>query len=503
MNFLRGAMILTLAGTAVKIIGSINRILLSRLLGGEGIGLYQMAYPVYLLFTAIASAGIPIAVSILVGEKIAIGAKGELCSLRKILLKTLLVAGVCLALLVAGSAGWLVETGFISDERAYYGILAVTPAIFLSLLLGGMRGYFQGFQMMTPTAVSQITEQFFRVTFMLAAAYLLLPYGLEYAAAGAAGGAGVGAVFGIIVLLLFYKKVDDENYGKNILIKQSDLIKRFLTLAVPISLSNLTIPLTAVLDMFLVPHCLLKAGYSGVETTTMFGYLAGMAQPLVLLAIIPVTAIVFSMVPTLANLRGKSDVAGALHTVNSALKWVLVITVPAGIGMSALGGQLSELLYAAPMATDAMVHTGPAIFLLGLLQISSAVLQGAGKVNIPLYNLAAGMVVKIVFVMFYANNIVECAWGTNLHYAVTVILNLGVLFFYGYRFQLWLWLRIICSASIMGIGLLFIHGFLAEIFGYNVATVASLLTATMLYGLLLLLFRVVTLKEIKDIRLNK
>ncbi|MBQ7317908.1 MAG: oligosaccharide flippase family protein, partial [Phascolarctobacterium sp.] len=70
-KFLRGALILTLAGLMVKVIGSVNRILLSRLLGGEGIGLYQMAYPVYLLLVAISSAGIPIAISIIVAEKLA------------------------------------------------------------------------------------------------------------------------------------------------------------------------------------------------------------------------------------------------------------------------------------------------------------------------------------------------------------------------------------------------------------------------------------------------
>ena len=70
-TFLKGALILTVAGFMVKVIGSVNRIILSRLLGGEGIGLYQMAYPVYLLMLSICSAGVPIAVSIIVAEKIA------------------------------------------------------------------------------------------------------------------------------------------------------------------------------------------------------------------------------------------------------------------------------------------------------------------------------------------------------------------------------------------------------------------------------------------------
>ena len=71
-TFIRGAMILTIAGIIVKIIGAVNRILLSRLLGGEGIGLYQMAYPIYLLALSISSAGLPVAISIMVAEKNAI-----------------------------------------------------------------------------------------------------------------------------------------------------------------------------------------------------------------------------------------------------------------------------------------------------------------------------------------------------------------------------------------------------------------------------------------------
>ena len=71
-KFLKGALILTVAGIIVKVIGSVNRILLSRLLGGEGIGLYQMAYPIYLLALSISSAGIPVAISIMVSEKAAL-----------------------------------------------------------------------------------------------------------------------------------------------------------------------------------------------------------------------------------------------------------------------------------------------------------------------------------------------------------------------------------------------------------------------------------------------
>lgn len=202
-KFLRGAMILTMAGLMVKILGSVNRILLSRLLGGEGIGLYQMAYPVFLLMLSVSSAGIPIAISIIVSEKVAKGQFKAAEQVFKISLGLMVVTGLCFALTLFFGAGWLVESGFVRDPRAYYGLIALTPAVFFSTILASFRGYFQGYQMMTPPAVSQILEQFTRVVTMVVLAYCLLPYGLEYAAAGAAFGAVPGAITGLIVLSFF------------------------------------------------------------------------------------------------------------------------------------------------------------------------------------------------------------------------------------------------------------------------------------------------------------
>ena len=183
-KFLHGAMILTLAGLVVKIIGSVNRILLSRLLGGEGIGLYQMAYPVYLLLLAISSAGIPVAISIVVSRYLAKDDVGNVRRVFHVSLRLMSLLGLVLALALVLAAGWLVDSGGIKDGRAYYSLVALAPAVFFGTVLASFRGLFQGHQLMTPPAVSQILEQFIRVVTMVVLAYVLLPYGLEYAAAG-------------------------------------------------------------------------------------------------------------------------------------------------------------------------------------------------------------------------------------------------------------------------------------------------------------------------------
>ena len=292
-KFLKGALILTVAGLLVKVIGSVNRILLSRLLGGEGIGLYQMAYPFYLLMLSICSAGVPVAVSIIVAEKVAKNDYAQAHRIFKVTLGLMAVFGLLFALILYGFAGYLVNSGWIRDSRAYYALVVLTPAVFFSSILASFRGYFQGYQMMTPPAVSQILEQLVRVLVMIGLAWFLLPRGLEYAAAGAAFGAVPGGLTGLAVLTWFYRKARKEwkqkIAGQIATVEESVgfIAWRLVRLAVPVSCANLLIPVTSSIDMLLVPNGLGRAGFGVEAATTLFGYLTGMAQPLLMMATIP------------------------------------------------------------------------------------------------------------------------------------------------------------------------------------------------------------------------
>ena len=271
-TFLRGALILTVAGIVVKLIGSVNRILLSRLLGGEGIGLYQMAYPIYLLALSVSSAGIPVAISILVAERVALSDYRGANRVFRIALALLTFTGVLFTILLYTGAGWLIEEQFVRDPRAYYALAALAPAIFFVTVLSSYRGYFQGLQMMTPTAVSQIFEQLLRVITMIALAFMLLPYGLEYAAAGASFGAGPGAMAGLAVLIYFYMR--QRSQFKEKMATQPDLppqsswriISRIVKLALPVSLANIMLPVVSSIDLFIVPARLEAAGYTRLVT---------------------------------------------------------------------------------------------------------------------------------------------------------------------------------------------------------------------------------------------
>ncbi|MEE0484256.1 MAG: oligosaccharide flippase family protein, partial [Megasphaera elsdenii] len=252
-SFLRGAMVLTMAGIVVKILGGLNRILLSRLLGGEGIGLYQMAYPVYILLLSIIGAGIPIAVSIMIAEE---AAKGHYSGVRRIFHVTLafmtVVAVVCGLALPFGAHG-LVTMGIVRDSRAFPALAVLAPALSLSVVACCFRGYFQGLQLMTPTALSQMVDQFVRVCTMLVLAWLLLPKGLEWAAAGAAFGAVPGAAAGLLLITFLYYRYSrqpmPEDDGVFRVQSPRRIIRRLIVLAVPVAAANMLLPAVASIDL--------------------------------------------------------------------------------------------------------------------------------------------------------------------------------------------------------------------------------------------------------------
>lgn len=510
-TFLKGAMILTVAGVIVKVIGSVNRILLSRLLGGEGIGLYQMAYPIYLLALSISSAGIPVAISIIVAEKIARRDYRGANRVFRISLIVLAVTGVLFTLLLYFGAGWLIEHQFVRDPRAYYAIAALAPAIFFVTILSSYRGYFQGMQMMTPTAVSQIAEQFIRVVTMIFFAYILLPRGLEYAAAGASFGAGPGAAAGLLVLLYFYwrhRPALKYNIDTQPPIKQESgisIISRVVRLALPVSLANIMIPVVSNIDLLIVPARLEAAGYTVEQATELFGYLTGMAVPLVNLATILTASLAASLVPAVSEAYTLGDKSRIYQRIATATRVASLITIPSFIGMCLLATPISQMLYGTPNAGTPIAILSMGIFLLGLHQVTTGILQGLGHTAIPVVNMVISAVIKTVMswtlTAMPAFGIIGAAWATNADFGVAAVLNMYFVYRYtGFAFEWKGMLKITAAAAVMGGSVLLAYDFLmVKTLSNSLATLASIGLGGSVYGIVLLLVGGITGRDIERI----
>ena len=461
-KFLRGALILTAAGLMVKVIGAFNRILLSRLLGGEGIGLYQMAYPVYLLMVSVSSAGIPIAISIVVAEKIAKNDYGGAARIFRVSLVLMVVTGIFFAAVLYGMAGFLIDNNIIRDERAYQALIALTPAVFFATILASFRGYFQGHQMMTPPAVSQILEQFVRVITMVVLAYYLLPYGLEYAAAGAAFGAVPGAITGLFVLSFFYAKYRknwQRQKGTSYTAAQEsvkEIAVRLVKLALPVSCANIMLPVVTGIDMLIIPGRLEAAGHTVEQATTLFGYFAGMGLPLVMLATIPTASLAASIVPAVSEAHALQNLEGIRQKSLTAIRLCLLLTFPAVVGLAVLSEPISLLLYGTRAAASSIAHLAPAISLLGIHQITTGMLQGMGMTMMPMLNMIVSTLLKIYLVWQWTAvptyGIVGAAWATNINFGLAAALNLFFLLRYStFSFPLKTAAKIFAAAILMGI----------------------------------------------------
>ena len=487
----------------VKVIGSLNWIFVSRVLGGEGIGLYQMAFPIYFLALTVSSAGVPVAISIITAERVALNDIFGAKRIFRISMCFMFCTGLFFSLLTYFGAQWLIDWQFVRDPRAYYSIIALAPAVFFVTILASSRGYLQGWQRMTPTAVSQIVEQIFRVVTMILFAQLLLPYGLEYASAGASLGALAGAITGVMVLVYFHIKLEKDivkNYG-NELKPVNDaqtasvwkIIKRIFVLALPVSAASIMLPIVSNLDLLIVPARLEVAGYSVNEATELFGYLTGMAVPLVNLSTILTASLAVSIVPAISEARTLKDKTRCFNQTAAAMRISNFICFPAFVTVMMLAVPISTLIYNAPGAGPAVWVSSFSIVLLGLHQVTTGVLQGLGHPTIPMINMVIAAIAKVILNWVLTAQpslgIMGAAWATVADIGIAALINLYFLYKYiNYKIEIMQLLKTIVSAAIMAGIIHFGYEFLLyETASNALATFASLFVGMFFYIIVLIL----------------
>ena len=201
-TFVRGAVVLGLAGLMVQVLGAVFRIPLANIIGDEGMGYFQTAYPIYIFILIFSTNGAPAAISKMVSENIARGNYSEAHRIFRISFVLMMGIGVVSSLAIWLLAGPIVR--IFGDPEAYYAMVAIAPALLLVPVMAVFRGYFQGFQVMGPTAVSQVVEQVVRVIIGLSLAVILLPKGVSVAAAAASGAGSIGPIFGTLIIALIY-----------------------------------------------------------------------------------------------------------------------------------------------------------------------------------------------------------------------------------------------------------------------------------------------------------
>ena len=421
-------MVLGIATVISKLMGSIYTILLQNLIGDRGMGLYQMAYPVYSTLLILSTAGFPIAVSKFVSEYSALGDYHSARRIYRVSITLLSVIGLFAALGLYFKASFFAKLS--GDTQAVYAIKAIAPALFIVPAMSTMRGYFQGWQMMNPTAISQITEQLVRVATILLGAFFLLKLGFgdSGAAAAAAFGAVTGGIAGFLVMIYYlFAYHPNKKYSHRIVshLTIREIVGKMLYYALPVSLGALIIPLISNVDAWTVTNILKSHGMAQAAATREFGLLAGRSFKLLMLPAALASSLGAALMPSVSAayaLRKDHDLRARIET---GLKMALWFALPASVGLFVLAKPIDIALFKDAAGYHSIQIMGFAV-LFSVLQITlAASLQGIGAVWVPLWGLFVGTAAKITlnFLLIPGFGIDGAAFATLVSYALAAVMN--------------------------------------------------------------------------------
>ena len=390
---------LAVTGIAARIIGAVFRVVLAAILGDEGIGLYQYAYPIYSTLLVISTAGIPVALSKIMAEKIALKDYREAERVFTIAFYLLALSGLLITLVMLFGARFI-SVVLIKDIKAVYPLMAISPAIFFVTVMASLRGFFQGQQNMVPTAGSQLLEQLVRVGFSITLVFLLIPAGLEYAAAGATSGAAAGGLAGLLLLAVLYLK--NRNNLKELGLRQKvhqpagvgQIIRRIFSLAIPVTVGGLVIPLITMIDLAIVPRQLIAAGFELERARALYGQLTGMAGSVVYFPNVVALALSMSLVPAISEayaLQNKVQIQGRTAM---AIKLTVLFSLPAAAGLYLLAEPITVLLFNNAEAGYSLAYMSWSVVPLCLYVATTGLIQGLGKPIVPALNMFYGGLVK-------------------------------------------------------------------------------------------------------------
>lgn len=430
-----------LFGLLSKLVGAIYRIPLTSILTAEGMGLYQMVFPLYSLLLTLSSSGLPSSISKLVSENMARNNFRQAERTLVVSFVLLLCFSVVGALLTAAIAQPLASAQ--GNKAAYVCYLGLAPSIVFVGLISGFRGYFQGMERMTPSAVSGFIEQFFKLIFGLFFAIKLKHYGLVYSVLGAVAGVSVSELCALAYLAIVYacsrKKRKDlclASIGEVSTVSKTTT--QILRMSLMVTLGGLIMPLSLLIDSVVTINILRGIGYSAAEATTLFGLETGSVDSIVSMPVVLSLAVATAILPCVSRCLAAGDKEGASQSASKAIQTTLMLALPAFVGCLALAEPILRILYGRSLsceqirvATSLLEIASVSIFYLALLQVSSGLLHGLGCFCIPFVGLACGGVVKLVLSVILLRipsiNIMGGEVASAACYAVALSINLGYL----------------------------------------------------------------------------
>lgn len=445
-NLLKGTMILTVGLLLSRILGVLYVIPLYQIVGQKYMALYQYAYVPYSIMLAIAVSGIPIAVSKFVSKYNALGdyATGrKLVKSSMVLMSITGVLGFIILFSLADPIAHLViknDESFFTINDVASVIKYVSFAVIVVPLMSLIRGFFQGYQHMTPTAISQLLEQIVRILFVLVGAFFVVKVfnGTEKTAISfAVFAAFIGAIAGLVILYWYWKKLKPEfnnllhtsgNVTSNVSLKE--IYKEILIYTVPFALVGVINPLFQFIDMITFNRAMLMINKTAEISNTYLGMLNMYTHKIVMIPVMLATGFSMTLIPLITSYFAKQDFGQVRKSLDQTFQILLFLTIPAAMGISVLANEFYLVFYE-QSETGSMVlaHYAPVAILFALYPVTTAILQGIDRQKLIILNLLIGILTKLVLntPFIKAFEVDGAILATACGYTVAIVLNMIVI----------------------------------------------------------------------------
>jgi O-antigen/teichoic acid export membrane protein len=453
-GYLKGAAILGAAAIISKLLGTLQKIPLQNLAGEEAFGIYNIVYPLYTLILTLAIAGFPLTVSAFVSESLAAGHPQQARRVLRVASASLLATGLLTFTLLYSGADTIAR--LLGASQTAPAIRSISWALLMVPVMAALRGYFQGYGNMIPTAVSQVVEQLVRVAIMLSLLLLFLRmgYGADQIAAGATFGSTAGAFAGLLVMVYYFwreRRADKLAAGRAAgrllsgaarTAAASDqphlqpleqertgaLLLRFAKMALPVCLSAIALPALTLVDSATLPRLLLGKGMDEAAALHQVG-LFNHAQPLVQLVTLIATSMTAALVPAIAYARQRGEMTLLRSRTEAAVRVAWLTGLAASFGLAVTAEPINRMLFDTATGSATMaILAFTAVF--GTLQIVTAsVLIGYGASRLPATYLFAATLFKLLLNLLLVPplGLAGAAWASVAAYALASLLGLAAL----------------------------------------------------------------------------
>lgn len=417
-SYILGAIIISAGGFISKILGAIYRIPLTNVLGGEGMGIYQMVYPLYCILLTVSASGIPTGIARLISSGSGRGAE-------KVAFRIYGAVGVIGTLLMFMLAGPL--AALQGEPAVALCCKMLSPAVFFVSILSVVRGYFQGKGNMYPTAITEVAEQIIKVAFGVSFSYLFRE-NLALAVASTLAAVTLSEIISTLGAYLYYAK----NRPHSPLFKEKIVpVSAILKYTVPLTLTAIAMPLSQLAESVVAVR-LLRGITPGA--TALYGIYSGCAVTIINLPVSVTYGLAASSVPQISPLAESGNMPAAKKKAYKALLITLLVSAPAAVGLYIFAPLAAKIIFGSlsQAERDTLVTLVRIMSVCSvtqsLVQTSSACLTSLGR---PILSTATQWVTSAfrvgllaILIIYTPLGIKGAAWAANGAYFVASLLNI-------------------------------------------------------------------------------